>query len=68
MAFGENKANAVVRAVEGDVGEDCAASLLQRHPDATMYVDAAASAGEPKDHLTSRYKVLPFLCSNGQHF
>ena len=44
MAFGENKAPIVARAVEGQVTSEVAASFLQDHRDATVYVDSAAGA------------------------
>ncbi|MBM4107062.1 MAG: glucosamine-6-phosphate deaminase [Phycisphaerae bacterium] len=44
LAFGEGKAPIVARAVEGPVTEAVAASFLQRHPDATVLLDQAASA------------------------
>jgi glucosamine-6-phosphate deaminase len=37
---GKAKAEAVRRTVEGPVTPDCPASILQRHPEATLYVDA----------------------------
>ena len=45
LAFGENKTNAVAQAVEGPVTPAVPASFLQEHPNATFYLDAAASAG-----------------------
>jgi len=45
LAFGEHKAEIVLRAVEGEVTDAIAASFLQKHPDATFIVDQAA-AGE----------------------
>ena len=45
IATGEHKAHVVRRAVEGDVHHDVAATYLQEHSDATMYLDPAA-AGE----------------------
>src|SRR6266853_2738682 len=44
IATGEHKAEIVRRAVEGDVSADVAATYLQRHPNATVYLDAAAAA------------------------
>jgi glucosamine-6-phosphate deaminase len=38
------KAEAVKRAVEGEVTPDCPSSILQTHPDCTIYLDAASSA------------------------
>ncbi|KAL4427134.1 hypothetical protein ABPG77_001138 [Micractinium sp. CCAP 211/92] len=45
IAFGENKAGVAAQAVEGPVTPGVAASYLQEHPDATVYLDYAAAAG-----------------------
>ncbi len=44
LAFGEHKAPIVAQAVEGPVTPLVAASFLQRHPDASLVLDAAAAA------------------------
>ncbi|HEU4830032.1 MAG TPA: glucosamine-6-phosphate deaminase [Gemmatimonadales bacterium] len=44
LATGEHKAGIVRRAVEGEVDVAVAATVLQRHPATTFYVDAAAAA------------------------
>ena len=44
LATGEHKAPIVRRAVEGEVDLEVAATFLQRHPNTTFYVDAAAAA------------------------
>lgn len=44
VATGEHKAAIVRRAVEGEVSPDVAATFLQRHANATVYLDAAAAA------------------------
>ena len=44
IATGEHKAAIVRRAVEGDVSQDVAATFLQDHSGATVYLDAAAAA------------------------
>ena len=44
VASGSHKAAAVSAAVEGPVTEACPASVLQRHPDATVIVDRDAAA------------------------
>jgi glucosamine-6-phosphate deaminase len=44
LATGEHKAAIVQRAVEGDVSLQVAATFLQRHPRATVYLDRAAAA------------------------
>src|SRR5207245_6456841 len=38
LAFGERKAGVVAKAVEGPVTSAVAASFLQQHPDATVYL------------------------------
>jgi glucosamine-6-phosphate deaminase len=44
IAFGETKAAIIARAVEGPVTSAVAASFLQEHPHATVYLDEAAAA------------------------
>ena len=44
MAFGENKAPVIARAVEGPITKSVAASFLQEHSDATVMLDEAAAA------------------------
>lgn len=44
IATGEHKAAIVRRAVEGEVSPDVAATYLQQHRNATVYVDPAAAA------------------------
>jgi len=44
IATGEHKAAIVKRAVEGDIDRSVAATHLQRHPNATVFLDGAASA------------------------
>jgi glucosamine-6-phosphate deaminase len=44
IATGEHKAEIVRRSVEGEVSPDVAATYLQRHPNATFYLDPAAAA------------------------
>src|SRR6266581_4594614 len=44
LATGEHKAAIVKRAVEGDVSQDVAATFLQQHGHATVYLDRAAAA------------------------
>ena len=44
MAFGENKADAVKKMVEGPVTEDVPASILQKHDNVTLIVDNAAAS------------------------
>lgn len=47
LAFGEHKAPIVQQAVEGPISPTIAASYLQQHPQAALYLDSAAAA-----HLT----------------
>ncbi|MCE9519845.1 MAG: glucosamine-6-phosphate deaminase [Verrucomicrobia bacterium] len=54
MAWGENKAGVVAKAVEGPVSEAVSASFLQGHPDARFFIDAGAA------HELTR-KKLPWL-------
>ena len=44
MAFGENKAPVIAKAVEGPVSASVAASFLQNHDHAKIFLDTAASA------------------------
>ncbi|HZE19491.1 MAG TPA: glucosamine-6-phosphate deaminase [Candidatus Angelobacter sp.] len=44
LATGEHKADIVRRAVEGDVDRAVAATYLQQHPNAVIYLDGAAAA------------------------
>ncbi|WP_407891517.1 glucosamine-6-phosphate deaminase [Lacticaseibacillus sp. N501-2] len=44
LAFGENKADAVKKMVEGQPTEDVPASALQNHPDVTIMIDKAAAS------------------------
>ena len=45
LGTGEHKADIVRRAVEGEVHADVAATFLQQHPHATVYLDPAAAGG-----------------------
>ena len=44
LATGEHKAAIVHRAVEGEIHADVAATFLQQHPAATVYLDPAAAS------------------------
>ncbi len=44
LAFGEHKAPIIRRAIEGEISVQIAASYLQEHPNATVFLDASASA------------------------
>ncbi|MHC4082551.1 MAG: PIG-L family deacetylase, partial [Planctomycetota bacterium] len=44
LALGEQKASVIARAVEGPVCASVAASFLQEHPNAAVYLDRAAAA------------------------
>jgi len=54
IATGEAKAEAVAAAVEGPVGVGCPASVLRRHPHATIAVDEAAAG---LLHHRERYRL-----------
>lgn len=43
MAFGEHKAPIIAQAVEGDITSSVAASFLQQHPRAEVYLDSSAA-------------------------
>ncbi|CAM3159659.1 glucosamine-6-phosphate deaminase [Lactobacillus bombicola] len=43
MAFGENKADAVQKMIEGPVTEKVPASILQNHPNVTLIIDQSAT-------------------------
>ncbi|KAK9823424.1 hypothetical protein WJX72_002667 [[Myrmecia] bisecta] len=45
MAFGENKTSIVTQTVEGPVTAQVAASFLQEHPAAQLFLDYAAASG-----------------------
>ena len=44
MAWGETKAEAVARVVEGEIGADCPASYFQHHPNVRMIVDEVSGS------------------------
>ena len=44
LAFGANKADAVLAMLEGQVTESVPASILQRHPNAKIFLDEAAAS------------------------
>jgi glucosamine-6-phosphate deaminase len=44
IGFGEGKAPILREAIEGEITDHVAASFLQEHPDAQVYLDAAAAA------------------------
>lgn len=44
LAYGENKADAIAKTVNGPVTSDVPASALQNHPDVTIIVDGAAAS------------------------
>jgi glucosamine-6-phosphate deaminase len=45
LACGESKAEIVQRTVKGEITPDVPASLLRRHPNSFLFVDAAAATG-----------------------
>jgi len=44
MAFGKEKAQAIVQSLEGEVTEDVPASILQKHPDLVVILDEEAAS------------------------
>ncbi|MDE1549720.1 glucosamine-6-phosphate deaminase [Jeotgalibaca caeni] len=44
LAYGESKADAIQKTVEGPITEDIPASILQNHPDTILIVDEAAAS------------------------
>ena len=44
MAFGEHKAPIIAQAVEGGITSSVAASFLQQHPRAEVYLDSAGQS------------------------
>ena len=44
LAYGENKADAIANAVNGDITEDVPASILQKHADVVFIIDEAAAS------------------------
>ena len=44
LSFGEHKAVVIARSIEGAISPSIAASYLQQHPDARMFLDVAAAA------------------------
>ena len=51
LAFGEKKADAIKKTIEGEVTEEVPASVLQKHPDVTIICDEAAA-----QKLDDKYK------------
>ena len=43
-AYGDAKADAIAKTIEGPVTEDVPASILQKHVDATLIIDEAAAS------------------------
>lgn len=43
-AYGDAKADAIAKTIEGPVTEEVPASILQQHPDATLIIDEAAAS------------------------
>lgn len=43
LAYGEKKADAVAKMIQGEITEDLPASILQKHPDVTIIIDEAAA-------------------------
>ncbi len=61
LAFGEHKAGVIKRAVEGEINTHVAASALQNHPNAKMFLDPSSAA-----ELT-RFKT-PWMLSGMERF
>lgn len=62
LATGENKADAVARAIEGPVTSMCPASALQLHPRVTFLLDeAAASKLQRKDYYRYVHEMAEAL-------
>src|SRR5579875_1004242 len=60
LAWGEQKADAVARLVEGPVAAVTPASALQLHPHATVIVDEAAAAGlQLADYYRETFEAKP---------
>lgn len=43
LAYGEKKADAVAKMIQGEITEELPASILQKHPDVTIIIDEAAA-------------------------
>ena len=61
MAFGEGKARVAAGAIEGEITETIAASFLQQHADATVYLDEGAAASLSR--LATPWSVGPVVWS-----
>lgn len=60
LAFGENKADAVARAVEGPVTASMPGSAIQLHPHVTVVLDEAAATGlAHRDYYDWAYQHKP---------
>lgn len=57
MAWGETKADAVARIVEGKIGSDCPASYFQHHPNVQMFVDEVS--GSQLTRVTAPWLIGP---------
>ena len=44
IATGSSKVNAVKQMVEGEVTPHCPATILQNHPDTTIFIDSESAA------------------------
>ncbi|MEM8809083.1 MAG: glucosamine-6-phosphate deaminase [Cyanobacteria bacterium P01_G01_bin.38] len=44
VAFGKNKAQVVKRLLQGPITPECPASILRKHPQATLFLDAMATS------------------------
>lgn len=62
MAWGENKAEIIRKAVEGEVTDNVPTSFLQKHSDAVIYLDKAASASLTR--ISTPWLVGPCIWSD----
>jgi glucosamine-6-phosphate deaminase len=58
LASGEDKSEAVARAILGDVTPDCPASVLQLHPRCVFVLDQAAASRLPSDLWQGRREIV----------
>ena len=60
IAFGENKANIIARAVEGEMTPAIPATFLQDHPDACVMLDEAAAASLTRKRCPWELQPIPW--------
>ena len=60
FAFGEGKAEIIAKAIEGPVSAMVPASILQMHPDVTIFIDeAAAGSLKNRDYYREVFEGKP---------